>query len=161
MKKIFLALGSNVGNKNKNIKEAIKLLSRNIQKIKVAPIYKSKAMYYEDQDVFLNTVISGNTSLSPKALLKFIKTIEVQVGRTKRFKWGPREIDIDIIFYGNTICNEKDLQIPHPLLQERDFVLQPLYYLDSKFIHPVMKKTVKELLNNLPSSQRSILNKRF
>ncbi|WP_297453462.1 2-amino-4-hydroxy-6-hydroxymethyldihydropteridine diphosphokinase [Persephonella sp.] len=155
MKKIFLALGSNIGNRQENINQAIRFLSKEITDIKRAPIYESKAVGYEDQPDFLNTVISGYTDLSPEELLNFVKKVEKQTGRIKRFRWGPREIDIDIIFYGNLVIEKDNLIIPHPRIQERDFVLKPLCDLEPEFIHPVLKKTVLELLNNL--KEKSII----
>ena len=155
MEKIFLALGSNIGNRQENINQAIRFLSKEITDIKQAPIYESKAVGYEDQPDFLNTVISGYTDLSPEELLNFVKKVEKQTGRIKRFRWGPREIDIDILFYGNLVIEKDNLIIPHPRIQERDFVLKPLCDLEPEFIHPVLKKTVLELFNNL--KEKSII----
>ncbi|WP_029523202.1 2-amino-4-hydroxy-6-hydroxymethyldihydropteridine diphosphokinase [Persephonella sp. KM09-Lau-8] len=157
MEKIFLALGSNIGNRQENINQAIKFLSTKILDIKQATIYESKAIGYENQPDFLNTAISGYTDLSPEELLKFIKQVEEQTGRIKRFRWGPREIDIDILFYGNLVLEKENLIIPHPRIHERDFVLKPLCDLEPEFIHPVLKKTIKELLNNL--QEKSIIGK--
>ncbi|WP_029520350.1 2-amino-4-hydroxy-6-hydroxymethyldihydropteridine diphosphokinase [Persephonella sp. IF05-L8] len=155
MEKIFLALGSNIGNRQKNINQAIEFLSKEIKDIKQAHIYKSKAVGYENQPDFLNTAISGYTDLSPEELLGFVKHIEKQIGRKKRFRWGPREIDIDILFYGNLVLEKENLIIPHPRIHERDFVLKPLCDLEPEFIHPVLKKPLKELLNNL--KEKSII----
>ena len=155
MEKIFLALGSNIGNRQENINQAIRFLSKEITDIKQAPIYESKAVGYENQPDFLNTVISGYTDLSPEELLNFVKKVEKQTGRIKRFRWGPREIDIDILFYGNIVVEKDNLIIPHPRIQERDFVLKPLCDLEPEFLHPVLKKTVLELLNNL--KEKSII----
>ena len=149
MAKVFLGLGSNVGNREKNIKRAVGLLSEKIKNIKLARIYKSKPYGFKNQDYFLNTALSGNTDLSPEELFHFIKDVEKEVGRIKRFHWGPREIDIDILFYENLIYETDFLVIPHPRIQERDFVLKPLCDLNPDLIHPVLKKTVKELLDEL------------
>src|ERR1019366_6456645 len=99
---VYLALGSNVGDSAANIAEAIKLLGNSIESIKQAPLYASKAAGYTDQPDFVNTAVSGETSLNPEQLLSFVKDIEQQIGLINRFRWGPREIDIDIIFYGDT-----------------------------------------------------------
>ena len=156
MEKVFLGIGSNVGEKIIFINRAIKLLSQILTKIEIAPLYISKAVGFEDQPDFINTVVSGYTDLTPDELFKKIKDIEKKVGRIKRFRWGPREIDIDILFYGSHIIEKDNLTIPHPRIQERDFVLKPLSDLDPDFVHPVLKKTVKELLLNL--KEKSIIS---
>src|SRR5438309_723413 len=98
MHTVFIALGSNVGDKKQYLKDAIKYLRKQIKQITVAKLYETKPMYFEDQDNFLNTVLRGYTNLLPLELLVFAKQIEKQVGRVKRFRNGPREIDIDILF---------------------------------------------------------------
>lgn len=155
MEKVFLGIGSNVGDKIFFIKKAVSLLSEILSEMEIAPLYLSKAVGFEKQPDFINTVISGYTKLSPDYLLKKIKEIEKTIGRIERYRWGPREIDIDILFYGNYVIEKDNLIIPHPRIQERDFVLKPLSDLDPDFIHPVLKKTVKELLFNL--KERSII----
>ncbi len=157
MNKVFLGLGSNVGDKKRNIEEAVKLLSEKIENIKVAKIYISRAVGYENQDDFLNTVISGETELNIGELFEFIKNVEKQVGRKYRFRWGPREIDIDILFFNDLIFEDENIKIPHPRIQERDFVLKPLADLDKNFVHPVLKKSVKEMLNELSEENFSII----
>ena len=157
MHKVFLGLGSNVGNKIENIKKAINLLQEKINNIEVAPFYVSKAVGYENQDDFVNTVLKGYTKLNPFELLEFTKQVEKQVGRIYRFHWGPREIDIDILFYDDLVINTEDLVIPHPRIQERDFVLMPLMDLEKGFMHPNLNVSVEELLRNLEN--KSIKNK--
>ncbi|SNZ06486.1 2-amino-4-hydroxy-6-hydroxymethyldihydropteridinediphosphokinase [Persephonella hydrogeniphila] len=149
MEKVFLALGSNISDKESYIKKAVDKLSEFVKDIQIAPVYVSKAVGFEDQPDFYNTVIKGFTQLDPFELFKMTKNIEKELGRVERFRWGPREIDIDILFYGNLILDTEYLVIPHPRLHERDFVLQPLFDIEPEFIHPVLKKTVKELLFNL------------
>ncbi len=149
LEKVFLALGSNIGDREKNINEALRLLKEKIKDLKVGNIYISKAVGYENQPDFYNTVVSGYTDLSPEELFYFVKGIEKQIGRIYRFHWGPREIDIDILFYGNQIIKRDFLEIPHPRLHERDFVLKPMLDIDADFVHPVLKKTVKELFEEL------------
>lgn len=155
---IFLGLGSNVGDKKRNINLAIKLLQEKIKDVNIAPMYESKPVGYKNQANFLNTALKGTTSLSPLELLNFIKEIEEKVGRIKRFRWGPREIDIDILFYGNLVYKDDKVEIPHPRLWERDFVLKPLTDLDPDFTHPGFKKTIEELYKNFSTRHtRSIL----
>ena len=154
---IFLALGSNIENRKQHIEAAIALLREKVHDITVAPLYETKPRYFEDQQNFLNTVLSGYTDLKPMELLHFTKTVQQEVGRVERFRNGPREIDIDILFYDNVVYKDKELEIPHPRLQERDFVLQPFADLNPNFLHPVLKKTIKALLDTLPEEQRSII----
>jgi len=157
MHQIFLALGSNIGNRKQYIEEAILLLREKINDVIIAPLYETKPRYFEDQNNFLNTVLSGFTDLEPQELLQFTKTVQEKVGRVERFRNGPREIDIDILFYDNVVYKDEVLEIPHPRIQERDFVLQPFSDIDSDFSHPVLKKTIRELLATLPEEQRSVV----
>lgn len=166
MAKVYLALGSNVGDSRGYIEKAIGLLGdpgstsgATLQDIQRAPIYRSKAVGYTDQADFLNTAVSGQTSLSPEELLAFIKKTEQQIGRVERFRWGPREIDIDIIFYDDRILETADLTLPHPAFRQRDFVLRPLQDLDPQLSDPVSSRTVSELLGQLPADATSILRK--
>jgi 2-amino-4-hydroxy-6-hydroxymethyldihydropteridine diphosphokinase len=157
MTDIFLALGSNIENRKQHIETAIALLREKVQDITVAPLYETKPQYFEDQQNFLNTVLSGYTDLKPWELLQFTKTVQQEVGRVERFRNGPREIDIDILFYDNEVYKGEELEIPHPRLQERDFVLQPFADLNPDFFHPVLKKTIRELLNRLPEEHRTVI----
>ena len=149
MHTVFLALGSNVGNKKENIKRAVSALEKKVKKIQIAKLYETKPMYFENQDMFINTVIKGQTQLSPTELLAFVKLLESDLGRQKRFTNGPREIDIDILFYDNLIYQTTKLQIPHPRMAERNFVLQPLVDLNPNIIHPSLHKTAQKLLDEL------------
>jgi 2-amino-4-hydroxy-6-hydroxymethyldihydropteridine diphosphokinase len=156
MHTIFLALGSNVGDSVKNITQAINLLNEKVFKIKRAALYSTSPVGYLAQADFINTAISGQTELSPREVLSFIKNIEQKIGRIKRFKWGPREIDIDVLFYDDLTYTDEILTLPHPLLHHRDFVLQPLAELAAHFKHPTLKKSVAELLANIPEQERSV-----
>ena len=149
MHTVFLALGSNVGNKKQNIKQALTTLERHLSSIKLAKLYETKPMYYENQDIFINTVIKGQTHLSPSELLAFIKHTERELGRQERFPNGPREIDIDILFYDQLVYESVDLVIPHPRISEREFVLKPFVDIDPDFKHPTSRKSMKELLTKL------------
>lgn len=162
MAHIYLALGSNIGDKKSHIDLAVTLLGEKISNIDRAHLYRSKAMYHTDQDDFMNTVIGGDTELSPEALLAFVKDIEQRVGREARFQNGPREIDADILFYDDLILEipsvsgtggelglALSLQIPHPRIEERAFVLIPLADIAPDFEHPVLKLDTKTLLGEL------------
>jgi len=145
----FLGLGANVGDKKQNLEKAIMKLREKISDIQVSKFYETEPWGYENQDKFLNAAVSGKTKLTPMQLLNFVEQIEKEIGRIKRFKWGPREIDIDILFYDDLVYEDYSLTIPHPFIQERKFVLEPLMDLDTNFIHPVFKKTVQQLYEKL------------
>jgi 2-amino-4-hydroxy-6-hydroxymethyldihydropteridine diphosphokinase len=157
MTTVYLALGSNVGDSRLQIEEAVRLLGRSVSDIVRASLYRSKAVGYTEQADFINTAVRGRTALKPRELLAFIKGIEGEIGRVQRFRFGPREIDIDLIFYGDLISTTDDLTIPHPAFRERDFVLQPLADLDPELKDPVSGHTVSELLKALKPEDRSVL----
>jgi 2-amino-4-hydroxy-6-hydroxymethyldihydropteridine diphosphokinase len=155
---IYLALGSNVGNSKLYIEEAVKSLAEDIKNIKHSPIYRSRPIGFTEQANFLNSALSGETSLKPLDLLDYIKSIEKAIGRKSTFKWGPREIDIDLITYGSLMRTDTNLTLPHPLFRERDFVLRPLIDLNRNLIDPVTKMTVQELYKKLPAKNLSIID---
>lgn len=157
MTSVYLALGSNVGDPAARIARAIELLGTSIQGLRKAPIYRSKAVGYTDQPDFLNTAVSGRTDLPPPDLLAFIKSVENKVGRTQTFRHGPREIDIDLIFYGDLRLETPALTVPHPAFRDRDFVLRPLADLDPDLKDPVSGRTVSGLLAAIDRSDRSII----
>ena len=131
MNRVFLGLGSNVGDRISYILKAIEEIHKYIGKVVVAStVYESKPWGVEDQKDFLNCVVEIRTSFCPLNLLKKIKTLEKSLGRKERFRWGPREIDVDILLYGSRRLYTKDLTIPHPRIKERDFVLVPLIEID-------------------------------
>lgn len=126
---IFLSLGTNVGDKNKNLLDAINLLSDSGKILAISSVYKTEPVLYEDQDDFLNIVIEYEYQETAQSLLQIIKNIETQMGRKKIIRYGPRIIDIDIIFFKGEEIRQKDLSIPHYDWHNRLFVLQPLYEL--------------------------------
>lgn len=144
---VYLGLGSNLGDKVSNCLRALEDLSssgqNNIQAI--SSLYKTEPIGYREQDWFINCVAEVITPLSPRSLLQLLQGVEERMGRSRTFRWGPRVIDLDILLYGAEVIEEADLIIPHPHLHERGFVLIPLAELAPDLIHPVLKKTVKEL----------------
>ena len=126
---IFLSLGTNVGDKNKNLLDAINFLSEFGKILAISSVYKTEPVLYEDQDDFLNIVIEFEYQETAQSLLHIIKNIETQMGRKKIIRYGPRIIDIDIIFFKGDEIRQKDLTIPHYDWHNRLFVLQPLYEL--------------------------------
>ncbi|MBN3346649.1 2-amino-4-hydroxy-6-hydroxymethyldihydropteridine diphosphokinase [Clostridium botulinum] len=146
----YVAFGSNIGEKKSYIKRALeKIEERGIEIIKVSSIYETEPYGVLDQDSFLNGVVKIETNLTPENLIGELLNIEKQLDRVRERRWGPRTIDLDIIFYDDLIINEKDLVIPHKDMENREFVLKPLCDIDENFIHPVLKKSVRELYDRL------------
>lgn len=158
MATIYLALGSNVGVGDQQFDDTIALLCEHLTNIRQAKRYTSKAVGFIDQPDFLNTVIEARTTLSPKDLLLFTQATEQAIGRIKRFRWGPREIDIDIIFYDDAVIDEPNLMLPHPRFAEREFVLKPLCDLNPDIIDPISHKTVQKLYSHLAERNLSIID---
>lgn len=152
--KAWIGIGSNMGDREVYINSALKEIeNNNIRIINVAKIKETKAYGLEDQPSFLNTVALLETDLSPHDLLKLLLEIEKSLGRTREIKWGPRTIDLDILFYEEEIIDSDDLIVPHPDLRNRLFVLEPLSEISPDKIHPIFKKTIKELLKELNKSE--------
>jgi 2-amino-4-hydroxy-6-hydroxymethyldihydropteridine diphosphokinase len=154
---VYLGLGSNMGDKEANIAQALRHISDICKVKKKSHLYHTEPVGNTKQDWFLNCVVEIETEIDPKHLLSSFKSIERTLGRTKITKNGPRTIDIDILFYGNRIVKTKNLVIPHPLLQERLFVLRPMMDLDPSFVHPVLKKSIQELYKNHPDNEKVLL----
>jgi len=152
MPAVYLALGSNIGDRRDNLRRAVATLAPEVQVIAQSPVYETPAWGYEDQPPFLNMVLKGETSLPPDSLLLHVKRLETELGRAPSFHWGPRLIDIDILFYDDVVLDTRALTIPHPRLHERAFVLVPLNYLAPTLVHPVLGQTVSQLLSSLDTS---------
>lgn len=150
---VYLALGSNLGNRLAYLQIAINYLSKHVVFIKASSIYETLPWGYTDQGKFLNMVVLGETDLSPLKLLRKIKNIEEDVGRNPTFKNGPREIDIDILLYDQENINEKGLLIPHPGIAERIFVIKPLAEINADGIEANSGKSFSALLSELDNSQ--------
>jgi 2-amino-4-hydroxy-6-hydroxymethyldihydropteridine diphosphokinase len=151
----YIGIGSNLGDKlhhcEKAISEILKIDRHKL--IAKSSLFKTQPIGYTSQDWFVNGVIKIETDLEALELLRILKTIESQLGRTEIFRWGPRTIDLDILFFDDAEIYTEELQIPHPLIQDRQFVLVPLAEIDRNLIHPVLKKTIQELLNNFKEDQ--------
>ena len=141
---VYLSLGSNLGNRQGNLDQALKLLSQRMQVGKVSSIYDTEPVGNTNQPRFLNLVCEVKTRLTPEGLLTMVKGLEQMMGR--RSKTGePRVIDIDILLYADMVMRTKDLEIPHPKMVDRQFVLVPLAEIAPDVVHPVTKKTIKEM----------------
>jgi 2-amino-4-hydroxy-6-hydroxymethyldihydropteridine diphosphokinase len=149
----YLGLGSNIENKEEHLNQAITLIKDFYTVKAISPVYLTEPVGLPDQDWFLNCVVEIETDVDPHTLLLKIKSIEKKLGRKKTVRNGPRSIDIDILFYGDLVIQTKQLVIPHPRLQERLFVLQPLLDLNPCFIDPVSHKTIQELYDEHPWSE--------
>lgn len=146
MNKILLSTGSNVGDRLDNLRRAKAMLVENIGPVlEESHVYESEAWGLEDQRLFLNQVCSIKTSKTPEEVLEQIQNIESKMGRIRTQKWAQRLIDIDILFYEDVVISNKNLKIPHPHLQDRNFVLTPLLEIAPEVVHPKLKCSIKEL----------------
>lgn len=147
----YLSIGSNLGDKKDNLDQAIALLNADeYSKVtKISEYITTEPVGGVEQDDFLNAALEVKTLRSPKRLLEIIGVIERQLKRERKVHWGPRTIDLDIIFYDDIVMDTKELTIPHPEMEKRGFVLKPLLEIAPKSIHPIFKKTVVQLLDEL------------
>ncbi|MFH1074909.1 MAG: 2-amino-4-hydroxy-6-hydroxymethyldihydropteridine diphosphokinase [Candidatus Firestonebacteria bacterium] len=154
--KAYLSMGSNLGNRRKNLKKAVLLLSKygNIEVKRVSPLYETAPVGDVQQRSFLNGVIEIKTALSPLRLLFACKEIEKKMKRSKTIRWGPRIIDVDIILYGRRSVKLKGLTIPHKEMLKREFVLRPLVDLAGKSSHPSVKKSYLSLLKEVKGGKK-------
>ena len=154
----YIGFGSNIGDRLAHIQNAIHALSETegITLQKISSIYQTDPVGYETQAQFLNGVAAIQTDLPPLSLLRTLKDIEVSVGRQHRIRWGPREIDLDILMYGDLCLQTEKLVIPHPEMHRRRFVLAPLAEIAPDLVHPVLKESVQTLLARL-EDDKSVL----
>lgn len=132
LNKVILSIGTNIGNKTLNLQKSVELLGSKVKIKKVSSIYSSEALLFTEQADFFNIVLEIIYEDSPQNLLKILKTIEEDMGREQNFRYGPRIIDLDIIFFNNQIVSEENLQIPHYDWHNRKFVIEPLFEILNK-----------------------------
>lgn len=150
MSTVYIGIGSNLGDREGNCLRAVKLLSEDGLIVrKQSSLYETEPWGLKDQPEFINMAIEAETGLEPLKLLELLKNIEKQMGRDESVRWGPRVIDLDILFYNDMVIDTPEFRIPHPLMHERDFVLKPLAEIAPEKEHPVVKKTVREMLSGL------------
>lgn len=150
----YISIGSNLGNRQRNCLRAIELLEkRGIIAKKKSSMYETEPWGVKDQPQFINMALEVETELEPHELLRTLKDVEREFGRRVTFKWGPRIIDLDILLFNDLFLREDDLQIPHPLMHERDFVLKPLCEIAPERIHPQLKVSICDLLQELAKSE--------
>jgi 2-amino-4-hydroxy-6-hydroxymethyldihydropteridine diphosphokinase len=148
---VYLALGSNVGNREENLREAMRRLQQaGVVAKRASSIYETAPVDYLDQAWFLNSVLEAETDLPPQELLRRLRDIESAMGSNKPFAKGPRLIDLDILLYGDETIATPDLQVPHPRMLQRRFVLVPLAEIAPDYRHPSWQGTVPELLQKTP-----------
>ena len=149
---VYLALGTNLGNRPKNLWDAIAALPPAVMLLGSSRVYETQPWGVTDQPAILNMAIKGKTLLTPQELLSHLKGLETRLGRLPSVRYGPRQIDIDILFYDDVILNTPELTIPHPSLHERAFVLVPLADLAPELLHPALGKTILQLLAEVDTS---------
>lgn len=151
--RVFIAIGSNLGDREGNLREAVRLAGSGggLSVVKVSSFYGSEPWGVPDQGEFVNAVMEVHTRLGPRELLRYIKGIESGMGRKPAARWGPRVIDLDMIFYGERVIKEEGLEVPHPRAHERAFVITPLAEIAPDVTHPVLKRTVSEISAGLGS----------
>jgi 2-amino-4-hydroxy-6-hydroxymethyldihydropteridine diphosphokinase len=152
----YIAIGSNMDSPVENCSEAANLINNHpaISVTSQSSLYKTEPFGKSDQDWFVNSVVEVTTHLSPELLFKACLAIEKKMGRIRGEKWGPRIIDLDILFYNDCVFKERDLEVPHPGIAERSFVLVPMNEIAPDFVHPKLKKTIETLLAEIPNPQQ-------
>ena len=157
---VFISIGSNMGDKIAVCEKAVEHIdsSLNMSLLAVSKYYKTEPVDYLDQDWFVNLAVKIKTDISPENLLQQLKNIEKLLGTQKKYiRFGPRILDLDIIFYDNIIIDTENIQIPHPRMHKRRFVLKPISDIEPDFIHPIIKISVKKLLYGLDKNIQKVL----
>lgn len=150
----LIGLGSNMGEKVRLISEAVAIIAQLGTIEKLSSLYKTQPWGNEAQDFFLNMVLTMKTGFEPRDLLGKLMQIEAVIGKEKKKHWGPRKIDLDILYFGQKIILDNSLIIPHPFLHLRNFVLVPMNEIAPDFLHPIFRKTTKELLEQCPDDSK-------
>jgi 2-amino-4-hydroxy-6-hydroxymethyldihydropteridine diphosphokinase len=147
---VYLSLGSNVGDRVQNLREAVAKIREIGDVVAVSSLYETEPVEFTEQSWFLNCAVALTTSLAPEELMAGLLEIECEMGRERTVKKGPRTIDIDIVLFGDRIIETSELTVPHPAMHHRRFVLEPLVEIAAEARHPLLRKNVRELLLQLP-----------
>ncbi|MBI4202239.1 MAG: 2-amino-4-hydroxy-6-hydroxymethyldihydropteridine diphosphokinase [Chloroflexi bacterium] len=150
---VYLGLGTNLGDRETNLRQGLRLLAQKVHLVQASSVYETEPWGYTQQPRFLNMVCLGETALLPLELLAFCQKVERQAGRKPTFRYGPRVLDIDILAYDNQVVDLPGLTIPHPGLEQRAFVLAPLAEVAQAWVHPILGRTVQELLDALEETE--------
>jgi len=146
---VYIALGTNLGDRLANLRAALESMPPQVTVLGESHVYETPPWGYEEQPAFLNMVVKAETDLEPEPLLAYLKQLEVELGREQNFRWGPRLIDLDILFYDDLVLHSPPLVIPHPRLPERAFVLVPLVEVAPDLVHPELGRKISALLAGL------------
>ncbi len=152
----YIGLGSNMGDRTGACRKALELLSKAGTVTAVSSFYCTEPVGYREQDEFINAAAAISTDLAPHDLLKTCREIEDRLGRIRVIRWGPRALDLDILLYGGTVVNTPNLVVPHPQMSLRGFVLVPLCEIAPRVVHPVLNKTIEQLLRELKDMHRVV-----
>jgi 2-amino-4-hydroxy-6-hydroxymethyldihydropteridine diphosphokinase len=153
----YIGIGSNKGDRIKYLGDAAYDINNSVhcKIIKISSVYETKAYGEKDQSDFLNAAAKIETDFSVQALFRFIKELEKKLGRKETYKWGPREIDLDLLFYNDIVISDENLTVPHPGIPQRDFVIIPLIEIDPMLFHPVLKQKISDIY--IPESEKNII----
>ena len=153
---VYIGIGSNLGDKAGNCRRAVEVILADARNriVQCSPFYQTEPVGKKEQDWFINGVSAMETSMEPAELLEFLMGVEKMMGRVRRERWGPRVIDLDILIFGQEVINKEGLQIPHPRLHERRFVLVPLRDIAPDLMHPLLGKTISQILAELPGEEK-------
>lgn len=158
---VYIGLGSNIGDKKGNLNQALKKLggADGVRIVKASSLYQSEPWGYQNQDEFLNQVVEIETELPALELLHLLQAIEIDMGRQRAAKWGPRNIDLDILLYGDEVLQNKELQVPHAHMRERLFVLIPLQEINPEIVFPDDGTSLREVLVRALVRERNAITK--
>jgi len=154
MTRAYVGLGSNLGDREANLDTALNMLAQKVRVMAVSPFFLTEPEKFKDQPDFLNGVACIDTDCTPAELLKMLQGIEEQMGRERTYAGAPRVIDMDLLFFGSDIISQPGLDVPHPRLHLRAFVLAPMSEIAPGFVHPALHKSIKELLEGLKPGYR-------
>ena len=152
----YLGLGSNLGNREENLRMALAFLGESTTLIAVSSVYKTEPWGHAEQPLFLNLVCAAETHLDPQCLLKLCQDVERRLDRAPTFRYGPRTMDVDILLYGDCVMNTPSLEVPHPRIAQRAFVLVPLAEIAPGLVHPTLNRSVAELLAGVEGKEKVV-----